>query len=46
MIFQILTDFHLGESWRDMTWDEIEQFYDALRPGLRKATSKGGINGA
>jgi len=31
-------DFHIGDSWKDMECDEIEQFYDALRPGLRKAT--------
>jgi hypothetical protein len=38
MLFQIMRDFPAVGDWHELTEEEIEFFYDALRPELKEAT--------
>jgi len=38
MLLQVLMDYTGLGNWRDLTYDEVEFFYEALRPSLRRAT--------
>lgn len=41
MLLQIVRDYPSVGDWRELGEYEIEFFYDALRPELRKATKPG-----
>jgi hypothetical protein len=38
MFVQVMLDYASLGNFRDLTYDEVEFFYEALRPSLRKMT--------
>ena len=38
MFLQVLLEYNGLGDFRDLTFDEVEMFYEAIRPSLREAT--------